>query len=259
MEINSAISLNRDFARALDPVLLARDCGIDPDPVQAKLLSNTANRVLLMCTRQWGKSTVAGLIATHELIYGETLHGRTPLVVAISPSQTQSTELFKKIRGNWARLPGAPAADQESLTRLQLSNGARIVSLPGSETTTRGFSAATLVLMDEAARVDDELLAAVRPMLATTGGRFVALTTPKGKRGWFYESWMHGEGWERVSVKASECPRISEDFLAQEREALGPLLYSQEYECAFIDPENSVFDTDLIQGALTDDFQLFLS
>jgi hypothetical protein len=27
------VTLSRDFARALDPVLLARDCGIDPDPV----------------------------------------------------------------------------------------------------------------------------------------------------------------------------------------------------------------------------------
>ena len=28
----AAISLGRDFARALDPVILARDCGINPDP-----------------------------------------------------------------------------------------------------------------------------------------------------------------------------------------------------------------------------------
>jgi hypothetical protein len=250
--------IGRDLARALDPTILARDCGIEPDPIQAKLLTTTANRVLLNCTRQWGKSTSAALIATHEALYGESLHGKVPLVIAISPSQTQSTELFKKINGFWAGLPGAPAADQENLTRMQLANGARIVSLPGSEATTRGFSAATLVVMDEAARVDDALLAAVRPMLATTGGRFLALSTPKGRRGWFFEAWEHGEGWERVSVKASECPRISAEFLKQEREALGPLLYAQEYECAFIDSDASAFSSLLIEQALRDDFDAFV-
>ena len=112
--------------------------------------------------------------------------------------------------------------------------------------------------MDEAARVEDALLAAVRPMLATTGGRFLALTTPKGRRGWFFETWMHGEGWERVSVKASECPRIDPEFLKQEREALGPLLYSQEYECEFIDSDTSAFSSQLIEQALRDDFAPFI-
>ena len=251
------VTLSRDFARALSPVLLARDVGIDPDPVQSTLLTTTSNRVLLNCTRQWGKSTTAGLVATHEAIYGEALHGFKPMVVLISPSQQQSGELFKKIHGFWERLPGAPAAEQESLTRMELANGARIVSLPGSEATTRGFSAATLVVMDEAARVEDALLAAVRPMLATTGGRFIALSTPKGRRGWFFETWTHGEGWERVMVKASECPRISPEFLAQEREALGPLLYSQEYECEFIDSDTSAFSSQLIEQALHDDFDQF--
>jgi tRNA(Met) C34 N-acetyltransferase TmcA len=171
-------SVGRDFARALDPVLVAQECGIDPDPVQTSLLTTSAKRVLLNCCRQWGKSTVTGLIALHEALYQAPA-----MIVVVSPSQPQSTELFKKIHGAWARLPGAPEARQESLTRMELANGSRIVSLPGSERTTRGYSAATLVVMDEAARVPDELLAAVRPMLATTSGRFFALSTPAGKRG----------------------------------------------------------------------------
>ena len=34
--------------------------------------------------------------------------------------------------------------------------------------------------------------------------------------------------------------------------------FQQEYECAFLDSETSVFSTDLIQQALVDDFQPFL-
>ncbi len=140
---------------------------------------------------------------------------------------------------------------------MELGNGSRIISLPGSEKTTRGYSAATLVVMDEASRVPDELLASVRPMLATTNGRFIALSTPAGKRGWFHEFWVNGDGWERISVKGVDCPRISADFLEEERQALGPMRFSQEYECEFIDSETSVFNSDLIQKAMTDDFETF--
>ena len=247
------VTLGRDFARALDPVLLARDCGLDPDPVQAGLLSTAARKVLVNCCRQWGKSTTTGLIALHEALYQAPA-----MIVLVSPSQPQSTELFKKIHGAWELLPGAPESHQESLTRMELANGSRIISLPGSEKTTRGYSGATLIIMDEAARVPDELLAAVRPMLATTSGRFFALTTPAGKRGWFYEAWSRGEGWERVTVKGRECPRISPAFLDEERSALGPLRFSQEYDCEFTDAETSVFASELIEQALTDDFDPFL-
>jgi terminase large subunit-like protein len=254
MLTDSTISLGRDFARALDPVLLARDCGIEPDAVQSKLLVSSARRLLVNCSRQWGKSTTTALIALHEALYAAPA-----MVVVISPSQPQSTELFKKIHDFWKHLAGSPEAKQESLTRMELGNGSRIISLPGSEKTTRGYSGATLVVMDEASRVPDELLASVRPMLATTNGRFIALTTPAGKRGWFYEAWTRGEGWERVSVKGSECPRIAPEFLEEERQALGPLRFSEEYCCEFVDAETSVFNTELIEQALTDDFQPFFS
>ena len=250
----SELLLARDFARALDPIELARDCGIDPDRVQADVLASTSRRLLINCCRQWGKSTVTALVALHEALYQAPA-----MVVLVSPSQPQSTELFTKIHRAWERLSGAPEARQESLTRMELANGSRIVSLPGSEKTIRGYSAASIVVMDEASRVPDELLAAVRPMLATTSGRFFALSTPAGKRGWFYEAWHRGEGWERVSVKGAECARIAPEFLEEERQALGPMRFSQEYECEFIDAETSVISTELIEAALVNDFEPFLS
>jgi Terminase large subunit, T4likevirus-type, N-terminal len=250
-----AISLATDFAMALDPVLMARAIGFEPDATQADLLRSTSRRVLLNCCRQFGKTTTTSLIALHEAIY------RSPaMIILVSPSQQQSGELFKKIAEFWKQLPGAPEATQESLTRLQLANGSRIVSLPGSERTTRGFSGATLVVMDEAARCDDELLAAVMPMLATTQGRFIALSTPKGRRGWFFDTWMNGgEAWERISIPATKCPRISAEFLDEQHRILGTTVFEQEYLCMFYDDNSSAFDSILIQQALTDDFEPFLT
>jgi hypothetical protein len=168
--------------------------------------------------------------------------------------------LFKEVHTFWSKLSGAPDAKQESLTRMELSNGSRIISLPGSERTVRGYSA-SLVIVDEAARCSDELIGAVRPMLAAApdGGRFICLSTPAGKRGFFYEQWVHGVSWEKIEVKATDCARIKPEFLAEELAQLGPMVFGSEYLCEFHDAVTSVFSSSLIEQALTDDFQPFIT
>lgn len=253
LALDRPVSLARDFSRALDPTLLAIDCGIDPDAVQRRLLTASSKKVIVNCCRQWGKSTTTAVLAVHEALYAAPA-----MIVLVSPSQPQSTELFRKVHGFWERLQGVPSAEQESLTRLSLANGSRIISLPGSERTVRGYSGVTLAILDEASRIPDELLVAIRPMLATTDGRFIALSTPAGKRGWFYESWISEDSsWERISVKGADCPRISEAFLADELKALGPMRFAAEYCCEFHDAETAAFSTDLIAQALTDSFERF--
>ena len=237
--------LARDLARALDPAEFAVDCGIEPDPWQTDVLRSDAPRILLNCSRQVGKSTCAGLLALHTAIYAAPA-----LVLLVSPSQRQSTELFETVKKLWQRLPGAPEADQESLTRVRFRNESRIISLPGSESTTRGYPAVSMLILDEAARVPDALLAAVRPSLATTNGRLVALSTPAGKRGWFHQAWTHGAEWLRVQILAQDCRRISGEFLEAERRELGDLMYRQEYCCEFVDDGESAFGGALIEAAL---------
>jgi hypothetical protein len=143
----------------------------------------------------------------------------------------------------------------ESALRVELENGARIIALPGSEATTRGYSAATLVIIDEASRVSDALITAIRPTLATTNGRIVALSTPAGRRGWFYLEATSGTGWEKTTITAADCPRISQVFLADEARSLGPHQFEQEYNCVFYDDDTQAFSSDLIERALVDDVE----
>jgi hypothetical protein len=133
---------------------------------------------------------------------------------------------------------------------LELANGSRIVSLPENESGIRGFSGVSLLVIDEASRVSDDLYRAVRPMLAVSGGSLVALSTPFGKRGWFWEAWEQGRGWERVAVPATACPRISPAFLTEERAALGQRWYAQEYLLSFVDAMGQVFSEESIRAAL---------
>lgn len=241
--------MGADLARALDPTLIAHDCGITPDPWQADLLRTRPRRSLLLCSRQSGKTTVTALTALDTAIYSAPA-----LVLLVSPSQRQSAELFRTVMQFHARLAGAPALNTESTLRAEFANGSRILALPGTERTIRGYAAADLVVIDEAARVEDELLVAVRPMLATAkgGGRLIALTTPAGKRGWFYEAWNGGdETWHRTKVGASDCPRITPQFLAEELKELGAMRFSEEYQLEFRDSDESVFPTEIIARAFT--------
>jgi hypothetical protein len=246
------LALRDDLRFALDRVAFAEELGIVPDEWQEDFLRSSADRVLLNCSRQSGKSTMSAVIALHRALY----HPGS-LVLCLAPALRQSQELFSKIVGFYRDL-GRPVAPQgERKLSLELENGSRIITLPGSEKTIRGFSGASLLLVDEASRVDDELYFAIRPMLAVSGGSLLMLSTPYGKRGVFYEEWTGGSSakWERFEVPASQCPRISESFLEEERESLPPFIYRQEYECSFEETEDQVFTTEMIDRAVTDEVQ----
>jgi len=231
-----------------DPVRLAESLGITPDPWQRDVLRSTATRQLLNCCRQSGKSTTTAILALHHALY---VPGSMTLLA--SPGLRQSGELFRKTLACFRRLGRPVPAEAETRLSLELVNGSRIISLPGNESTTRGYSAVSLLLVDEASRVADEMLAALRPMLAVSGGRLIAMSTPFGKRGWWHDAWEDGgPGWERVRVDATQCPRISPAFLEDERRSLGDLAYRSEHLCEFCDTDRQVFGSDHIRAALDD-------
>jgi hypothetical protein len=242
------MKLRDDLRLALDRVAFAKRLGLKPDPWQEDLLSSTSERVLLNCCRQSGKSTMTGVIALHRALY----HPGS-LILCLAPALRQSQELFSKIAGFY-RDQGRPvSAVAERKLSLELENRSRIITLPGSEKTVRGFSGAALLAVDEAARVDDSLYFAVRPMLAVSGGSLMMLSTPYGKRGVFFEEWTNGIGWERYEVPASQCPRIPEVFLEEERHSLPRRVYTQEYECSFEETDDQVFSSEDVAAAIRPD------
>jgi phage FluMu gp28-like protein len=122
------------------------------------------------------------------------------------------------------------------------------------EATIRGFSAVSLLLVDEAAWVSDELYRAIRPMLAVSDGTLWLMSTPNGKRGFFYETGEHGgPEWERFRAPATECSRIRPEFLEEERATMGERCFRQEYLCEFEDSVSGLFDRELVDRAIRED------
>ena len=245
--------LANDLAAALDPAVLAEKMDLHPDPWQERFLRSSSNRILLNCCRQAGKSTMTALLGVHTAVYQPG-----SLVLMLSPSLRQSQELFRKSLSLYSNLANAAPAKSESALKLELENGSRIVSLPGKEQTVRGFSEVSLLAVDEAARVPDELYYAVRPMLAVSGGRLVVLSTPFGARGWFYEAWRSKEAWERYEIKAEDCPRINSEFLEEERRNIGEFWFRQEYQCEFLASETQAFRLEDIERAFEEEVEQWM-
>ena len=225
--------------------------GFEPDEGQERVLTLGSHRGILNCTRQWGKSTIAAAKAVHQA-YIEA----GSLTVVVSPSARQSGEFVRKAEGFAQRLGVRTKGDGDNEMSLEFPNRSRIVGLPGNETTIRGFSAVRHLLVDEAARVSDDLYKAIRPMLAVSGGALWLMSTPCGKRGFFWEAWEHGgPEWLRVQVTAEECPRIPRQFLDGEKNAMGERWFRQEYMCNFEAVVDAVFSHEDIQAMLSDDVE----
>jgi hypothetical protein len=235
------------------PSAVLTESGLAPDPWQESVLNSSAARTLLLCSRQAGKSTTAAAMGL-----ATALTEPDSLVLLLSPTLRQSGELFRaKLLPLYDAIGESVAAKNRTALSLELANGSRVVSLPENEEGVRGYSGVRLIVIDEASRVGDNLYYAVRPMLAVSRGRLVALSTPFGKRGWFFDAWESGDGWRRVKVAARDCPRIGEEFLADERRALGERWFAQEYLCSFEDAVGAVFMQSDIDAAIRDIPPLF--
>lgn len=233
----------------LSPLEFAKGVlGFAPDEAQARVLERAweFRQIGLNCSRQWGKSTVAAVLAVHRLVMEA---GVTVLVVG--PSGRQSGETLRKVREFLGAmgLGKALRGDGMNPRSMVLPNGSRIVGLPAREDTVRGFSAVSMLIVDEAARVPDEVYLALRPSLAVSDGDVILLSTPRGKRGFFYREMTDGESgdWLRHTGTVTECGRIPAEFLEKERER-GEAYFRQEYMCEFVESGKYLFDEKLVKG-----------
>jgi hypothetical protein len=234
--------------RAFSPVQFCRSVGIQPDQWQQDVLTSGSKRQILCCGRQVGKSAIAGVSALWTCVY---IPGS--LVLVISASLRQSMEMFRSCLAMLVRTKDHLALTEETKQAITLANGSRLVCLPPSTETLRGYADVRLLILDESAQIDDSVYFSARPFLSVSNGKLMLLSSPNGATGFFYETWKNGgEEWQKVRVPSTECPRISPEFLAEEKQAMGDIWFRQEYLTEFISDGESVFPAKYVDAAFVD-------
>ena len=229
---------------AFDPAGFARFVlGWTADEKQADVLRTTKRRVILNCSRQWGKSTLAAAKILHVAL---TRPGA--LVLVVSENLEQTAELFGKLDFFLARLGIAAKGEPgKRIARRIGFNGSRILGLASREAAGRGYTA-DFVLVDEAARIDDDVIDSFKPTILVKRGDWWMASTPKGRRGRFFQAWQHAMGPDllKVMVPASENPRIPVEFVEECRQEQGENFVRQEFECEFIENGTNLLSLDQV-------------
>jgi len=238
-----------------DPCLFAEVFfDFKPFPYQERLLRDPSKRIVSCMGRQTGKTTTIAVKAIHF-----TFSNEDATVLVTSPSLRQSMIMFDRILGFIYRSPILlQSVARKTRTIVQLTNGSRIIALPCSENLLRGYSA-HMCIMDEAAFMPEQVITQiVFPMLSTTDGYAIFLSTPWGRDHFFYRAFMN-PAYSVHRVKSEECPLISREFLEEMRTNMTREAYLMEYEAEFVEALNSYFPQDLIRQALDPDLEFYPS
>lgn len=269
MNQNVLKDLMSNLSGVLSPVYYLKSLGWRPFKWQEHAIQKHY-RLVLNCCRQAGKSTVVSAKAIHRAKYYPN-----SLILLISPSERQSVELMNKVEAFMSCDPQLPRLATDNKLEKEFINKSRILALPGSEKTTRGFSEPAMVIIDEASRVEEELYYSLLPMMEDPEAELILMSTPHGKRGFFFDAW-NSVHWSKVEVTGRDIlkrfrsekqymairekdgiwacysPRHTEKSLKMKYDLMGDWWYRQEYCGEFVDSEDSVFNTDDIMAAITD-------
>jgi len=220
------MNIHREIAHQLDPVLWVRDVlGMTPTPWQESFLrAQRGASILALTARQVGKTTTAAWAIAHCMLF-------TPgsLSVIACPAQRQSAEAVRRVRETLIR--AGAALESDNVFALELTNGSRVLALPSTDDSIRGLTVDGWIIADEAARLPNNLIAALRPMRARRPqARLAMLSTAWSRTDPFWTVWADEEqSWMRLKATADEIDAFLPEFLDQERIALGEDVFKREY------------------------------
>ena len=223
-----------------------------PDPIQTEILNHPAHRLILLCTRQFGKTQITALKALH---FALTHPGA--LVVVASPGERRSAEWLLRVTQLLQTLAIPHRRDGIHQFSAVLPNHARLIGLPGVADPNRGYPA-HLLIFEEAAFVPDPLWRSLTPSLVATQGRLWLISSAGPQWGFFHQQWNETLiPWTRFCVTAEQCPRITPESLAEQRIFLGESDYRREFLCEFSSEGTRVILPELLLRAFDDSIPPF--
>jgi hypothetical protein len=245
------MSVYRDIAYRLDPVLWVRQVlGVTPTAWQEEFLrAPRGASIAALTARQVGKTTTAAWAVAHAMRFYPG-----SLSVIACPAQRQSAEAVRRVKE--VLIKAGAKFESDNVFALELENGSRVLALPSGDDTVRGLTVDAWIVADEAARLNEELIAALRPMRARRpGARFAMLSTAWSRTDPFWTVWAGDDpSWIRLRATAdSDDTLFTPEFLETERRALGEHAFKREYYGVPGGSEASLFPWELFDRATQTD------
>jgi hypothetical protein len=218
-----------------------------PSPKQAEVLNTDAKYLILCCNRQWGKTTTIAIKALHHavekpdqtiVILSRTKHQAAILI-------NRATRFLPKLNIKLRRVLGFPFS-------LELPNGSNIIAVAHSGDTSVG-NTANVLIVDEAALVQDNVYWSVSASVARTRGAIWLMSTPRRQAGFFFNIWHSPDKrWTKIFSPVTDCPEIDPDYLEMQK-AADPIKYRQDFLCEFIQPADRLVTMEMINRMMRTD------
>ena len=158
----------------------------------------------LVVGRRGGKSYAAALCAVFEAAFQDhrdrLAPGEVATVMLVAADRQQARTLLRYVKGMCDHPMIRPMVLRETETGIELSNRSVIEVATASHRSVRGYTCAAVICdeiafwFSDGARPDVEVIAALRPALATLGGKLVALSSPYARRGMLWDTYRRSYG-----------------------------------------------------------------
>lgn len=259
--------------------------GFEPFPWQEAILNSKSRRIIINAARQSGKSTITSTDPCWIAKFKDK-----SLSIVLAPTESQSQDDMRKIQQFIRRDPEYPKYDPAS-THVNVRENESLISVVPATQSARGKSQPAVVILDEASQIEDLIYTeVVTPMFTANDGRLILLSTPYGKKGFFFDIFNNprpNDPWERYEVRSpwqpiqtpnglDLIPYMDGDEKAYQEERakkgikawfsprhydyeeqleklfdMGIRKYQQEYCCEFVETETSVFSYDEVSRMFT--------
>ncbi len=209
-----------------------------PHPGQAQVLDSPARFKVVACGRRWGKTELGKTTILHEAWINNKR------CWWLTPTAKMADQTWRDLKTSIASLKNLRISETER--RIDFPEGGMIALRSAHNPDNLRGEGLDLVLLDEAAFMQSQVWAAVvRPMLVTTRGRALFLSTPNGSN-WFRQLTDLGADplqpeWETFHFPTADSPLVPAAELEEIRRVTADHVFKAEYEAQFQSGGGQVF------------------
>lgn len=211
------------------------------------LLHDKETKVLVArWSRQSGKSVFAEIALIESMCKPLTFNAY------ISPTYSQGRKVYKEITQLLENTGVIKKANASTLTIQTIFNSYLQFFTMESPTAIRGYTISGLLVLDEASFFPDVLTdgsepwsSVIMPITKARKPKILVISTPKGKRGMFYDMYMKAVGGEKgyreISATIYDDDLVSEEEIEDIKKSVSPIGFQEEFLVEFLDSSLTFF------------------